>query len=110
MAGFLHDIVEDCGASIVEIEKRFGSTVARIVDAATGIGPNRKARTAMILSNLRVYPRAAPVKAADRIANMRRAQGTSLGTMYARELPAFLEVVEGAISPEMFAALKALGE
>ena len=109
IAGYLHDTVEDCNVSLADIEARFGTTVTRIVNAATGIGPNRKARVAMVLSNLRAYPRAAPVKTADRIVNMRNARGTKLGIMYARELPEFLEVIEGSVSSEMFNSLKDLG-
>lgn len=35
MAALLHDLVEDQGVPLVELERRFGAEVARIVDAAT---------------------------------------------------------------------------
>ncbi len=36
-AGFLHDVVEDTNTSIEEIEKKFGSEVAKLVDSVTKI-------------------------------------------------------------------------
>lgn len=35
IAGLLHDVIEDCGATKEEISKRFGREVARIVDDLT---------------------------------------------------------------------------
>ncbi len=37
MAGLLHDVVEDTDVTIEEIEQRFGSTVAKLVDGVTKI-------------------------------------------------------------------------
>jgi len=34
-AGLLHDVAEDCGVSIEELEQEFGPTVARLVDGVT---------------------------------------------------------------------------
>ncbi|HHH41989.1 MAG TPA: bifunctional (p)ppGpp synthetase/guanosine-3',5'-bis(diphosphate) 3'-pyrophosphohydrolase [Chloroflexi bacterium] len=34
-AGFLHDVVEDCDVSVEELEERFGSAVASMVDGVT---------------------------------------------------------------------------
>ncbi len=34
-AGLLHDVAEDCGVSIQELEQSFGPTVARLVDGVT---------------------------------------------------------------------------
>jgi len=80
VAGLLHDIVEDCNVSIEEIEKEFGSDVAKIVDGLTKIEgldfnlPNAEAKVEsirkMILamaSDIRVIL----VKLADRLHNMR---------------------------------------
>lgn len=39
-AALLHDVVEDCGVSVEELEKTFNSVVAQIVDAVTEIKPN----------------------------------------------------------------------
>ena len=38
-AGFLHDVVEDCGVAVDELERRFGHDVARIVAACTDLLP-----------------------------------------------------------------------
>jgi len=35
IAGLLHDVVEDCGITVDEIEARFGSGIAAIVDGCT---------------------------------------------------------------------------
>ncbi len=37
-AGFLHDVVEDCGVGLPELERTFGADLARIVDGVTKIG------------------------------------------------------------------------
>ena len=41
-AALLHDVVEDCGVTINELEKNFNPIVAQIVDAVTEIKPNEK--------------------------------------------------------------------
>lgn len=107
-AGYLHDVLEDTDLPYHDIVESFGNEVALIVVASTGIGKNRKERTTSILEKLKGYPRAAPVKAADRIANMRSSRDTrpDLYRMYQRELKAFIDVVEGAISPAMGEALR----
>jgi (p)ppGpp synthase/HD superfamily hydrolase len=35
IAGFLHDLVEDAGISVEEIEKKFGTKVSKLVEAET---------------------------------------------------------------------------
>src|SRR5690554_6047925 len=40
-AALLHDVVEDCGVSVGEIKKEFNPTIAKIVDAVTGIKPSQ---------------------------------------------------------------------
>lgn len=80
VAGLLHDVVEDCNVSIEEIEREFGSDVAKIVDGLTKIEsldfniPDAEAKIEsirkMILamaSDIRVIL----VKLADRLHNMR---------------------------------------
>jgi len=37
-AALLHDVVEDCGVPIPEIEAKFGSKIAQLVDGATKLG------------------------------------------------------------------------
>ncbi|MFC1979049.1 RelA/SpoT family protein [Chloroflexota bacterium] len=38
VAALLHDVVEDCGVSLEEIEQRFGAEVAKLVDGVTKLG------------------------------------------------------------------------
>jgi GTP pyrophosphokinase len=37
-AALLHDVPEDCGVPIIDLETRFGSEVAKLVDGATRLG------------------------------------------------------------------------
>jgi GTP pyrophosphokinase len=41
-AALLHDVVEDCGVTIAEIERKFNRVIAQIVDAVTEIKPNEQ--------------------------------------------------------------------
>ena len=43
IAGVLHDVIEDCGASSAEIRARFGAPVADIVVSCTDVGGERDA-------------------------------------------------------------------
>jgi len=77
--GLLHDVVEDTGITIEQIQKKFGPDVARCVDGVTKIGKlnlhSREARQAenmrkmllAMVSDIRVIL----VKLADRLHNMR---------------------------------------
>jgi (p)ppGpp synthase/HD superfamily hydrolase len=38
-AAFLHDVVEDCGVAVEDLERRFGGDVVRIVAACTDLRP-----------------------------------------------------------------------
>ncbi len=78
-AGILHDVVEDTGVSLGEIEERFGKVVANLVDGVTKIGElklqsreQRQAETfrkmlVSMVSDVRVII----IKFADRLHNMR---------------------------------------
>jgi (p)ppGpp synthase/HD superfamily hydrolase len=70
-AGFLHDTVEDCNVPIEMIEARFGEQTAKLVNAVSGVGANRKERKASMISKLQAYPKAIPLKMADRLSNIR---------------------------------------
>jgi (p)ppGpp synthase/HD superfamily hydrolase len=71
IAAYLHDILEDTETTYEEIEERFGRTIARIVDACTdGKGDNRRERKKAMYDKLARFPQAAPLKLADRIANV----------------------------------------
>jgi (p)ppGpp synthase/HD superfamily hydrolase len=69
-AAWLHDVIEDTDATFATIWEQFGDDVSRIVYCCTGFGKNRAARLENILSKIAVYPDAAVVKLADRIANV----------------------------------------
>ncbi|NLB60877.1 MAG: bifunctional (p)ppGpp synthetase/guanosine-3',5'-bis(diphosphate) 3'-pyrophosphohydrolase, partial [Clostridiales bacterium] len=76
----LHDVIEDCGVPLSEIEEKFGSEVAIMVDGVTklsqtGIMANRQERQAenlrkMFLAIARDF-RIVIIKLADRLHNMR---------------------------------------
>ncbi len=110
-SGYLHDVLEDCpDTSYEEILKLFGQEVADIVRACSGFGENRKARTAMIYTNICDFPDAAIVKAADRISNTQNAKTSMrrLYEMYKKEMPAFVEIVRPHIPEAMLQRLLAL--
>ena len=78
-AGFLHDVVEDTGVEIGEIEKNFGKDVASIVDGVTKIGKLKymtkekalaKTHQKMLLAMSKDV-RVILVKLVDRLHNMR---------------------------------------
>ena len=79
MAGLLHDTVEDCDVSLDEIERRFGTDVAELVDGVTKLGKldykSEKSKQAenfqkFILATVQDV-RVLLVKLADRLHNMR---------------------------------------
>ncbi|GAA2085163.1 HD domain-containing protein [Actinomadura alba] len=82
VATLLHDVVEDTGASLGDVEKEFGPVVAELVDWVTkppaeeGGGGGRAAKRAAkaaYLRRLRDAPREAIlVKLADRVSNVQR--------------------------------------
>lgn len=79
IAGVLHDVIEDCGASAAEIRARFGGPVAEIVDACTDAGGRRdasdwKVRKQTYLTHLErddLPPGVLRVSAADKLHNAR---------------------------------------
>lgn len=111
--GWLHDTMEDSSdpeATYDEIRKRFGQHAADLTRVVSGFGPNRKARVAMILSNIRDHTEGAIVKAVDRLVNMRKAiDSPSHAQMYRREHPDFVEAVRPHISGRLLADLEKLG-
>lgn len=73
---YLHDVVEDTGTSLADIEARFGAHVAACVDLLTdGPGATRKERKAKAYARMAgvrgPLELALLVKAADRLANVR---------------------------------------
>ena len=92
---YLHDVVEDTSITLSEIKTRFGDVVAGCVDLLTdGPGDSRKERKAATYTRLEAVPSDGPlhhalvVKAADRLANVRRSVDESnqrLFVMYQSE-------------------------
>jgi (p)ppGpp synthase/HD superfamily hydrolase len=76
-AAWLHDALEDTNCTYGGLRARFGIEVAQMVHGCTGRGETRKIRNQAIYLALKATPIGAPVKVADRIANMR--QGISSG-------------------------------
>lgn len=106
-AGWLHDVVEDTPVPLAEIARRFGAEVAAMVDAVTGLGATRAERNARIHAGLLACPAAAPVKLADRIANVEAAPpGSEHAERYRREAEAFAVAVRPAVPPAMWARLE----
>lgn len=106
VAGWLHDSVEDTAMTIPVVEALFGERVAKMVDACTGVGKNRKERNQSIYNKIAAYPNAAFIKVADRIANL-EAAGPKHKAMYRKEKDAFFENVAKYVGPEMQSRLEA---
>ncbi len=109
-SGYLHDTIEDTELTYDEIEAKFGTEVADIIFACSGVGSNRKERTASILAKIAGFVKACVVKASDRIANAEEAKANKPGLyqMYKREMPAFIEVVAPHIPDAMLIRLEAI--
>lgn len=85
---WLHDVCEDTGTKVKEIEELFGEETASIVSAVTNEkGENRKIRAALTYPKIRANKKAVTLKLADRIANVDN--GGSLVAMYKREYEDF---------------------
>lgn len=81
MAAFLHDVVEDTPVELSEIQKNFGSTVAKIVEGLTKITQVEETTTIQIANYRQILLtisddiRVILVKLADRLHNMRTLHG-----------------------------------
>ncbi len=101
-AAWLHDLVEDTGVTIGDIERQFGYAVAKIVDELTRVSPpghgNRVARLAIDWQRYaNVSAAAKTVKIADLIDTCRdlhKSDPASLGS-YAAEARELAKVLEG---------------
>jgi (p)ppGpp synthase/HD superfamily hydrolase len=71
IAAILHDIVEDTGVTLEEIDNEFGSEIASLVGAVTNeFGINRLERHSKTYPKIKATPNAIILKLADRIANI----------------------------------------
>lgn len=68
---WLHDAIEDTTTTRDEIEEHFGTDVADLVEAVSGVGKNRKERLDSISRKIEDSPDAIIIKLCDRIANTR---------------------------------------
>jgi guanosine-3',5'-bis(diphosphate) 3'-pyrophosphohydrolase len=108
LAAWLHDTVEDTAVTVEELEREFGPRVAALVWAVTGVGENRKERTASAYAKLRALPDAITVKLADRIANSEASARSNprLLAMYRDELPTFTAALGEHGDPAMWERLR----
>lgn len=85
VAAWLHDVVEDTGTKVKEIDEMFGPMVGMLVNAVTNeAGANRKIRAALTYPKIRNGGmNAVRLKLADRIANVEN--GGKLVDMYRKE-------------------------
>lgn len=98
-AAFLHDVVEDCGVTLLEIESRFGTEVARYVGHLTNFhripGIPRHERKRADRERLREIPwECKIVKLIDRIDNLWEIDRTDgFAKIYAQESLLLVEVI-----------------
>jgi (p)ppGpp synthase/HD superfamily hydrolase len=105
-AGVLHDVIEDTAESRRTVAVKFGDRVATMAWVCTGVGPNRVVRNWSIYAKMSMFPEAAPVKVADRIANVEQATpGSKHAKMYLAEAGEFHEHVARLVPPLMQARL-----
>lgn len=102
-AGWLHDVIEDCNISPIDIERLFGRKVGELVWAVAGIGESRHMRNESIYVKLEDFPEAQSLKVADRIANIEAARRLPVEPvehhylkMYLREMNGFLAATRKA--------------
>jgi len=87
-AGYLHDVIEDCGQSEDGLSDLFNPKVAKLVAAVSGKGVNRKEKKADMIAKLQAYPKAVPLKMADRMANIQNCKefNPRMLDMYRKEM------------------------
>ncbi len=117
---WLHDAIEDTGTTHGEIEEHFGTDVADLVSAVSGVGKNRAERLESIGRQIEEKPDAIIIKLSDRIANTRSSSHefysqhstgrigeevsdiTKLFSMYVHEFPEFKKTLGGIYSEVAF--------
>lgn len=87
ITGWLHDTLEDTNTTREDIDLVFGDDITNLVLAVTTKSGNRRQRQEQLLCQLQAYPKAVPLKLADRIANVRHCWETRspLLFMYRKE-------------------------
>jgi (p)ppGpp synthase/HD superfamily hydrolase len=107
-AAYLHDTIEDTGATPEEIARLFGERVASIVAAVSDpAGATRGERKAAAYPRIALIPDAVRVKLADRIANVEA--GGSMVAQYRGEHDGFRRALRtDGIAEEMWEHLDGL--
>jgi guanosine-3',5'-bis(diphosphate) 3'-pyrophosphohydrolase len=107
VAAWLHDVIEDTPTSQAELEGHFGAEVAALVWAVTGEGRNRRERARSMYAKIGALPAAAPLKLADRIANVEasRSRPDKLA-LYRAEREGFRAALGAFGDPTMWARLE----
>lgn len=108
-AAWLHDILEDTSYTRKQLRTAFGTWVDEVVWACSGFGENRKARNACIKEKILLFPEAAVVKCADRIANVEfsaNSRKPGIVKRYIEELPDFAEYIKPNVPELMWARLE----
>lgn len=95
-AAWLHDVVEDTPVTVAQVAERFGDRVALIVAHLTLYGTTREERLYDAMAKVAAYPRAAPVRLADRLCNVRACVP---GDRWAVRYLAEAETFEGTMRP-----------
>ncbi len=116
-AAWLHDVVEDTPATIDDIEREFGLSVARLVHSLTDISKpsdgNRAERKAIDRAHLaNACHRAQTIKLADLIDNCQDIthHDPRFATLFLKEMDALLEVLDKADPTLMRRARKTLSK
>lgn len=108
-AAFLHDTVEDTETETGEIEDLFNEDIANLVWAVTGVGATRKERNQSIYDKIEMYPDAALIKCADRIANIEYTlteRNRRYARMYVEEHEAFTNVIRAKVPEHLWNRLE----
>lgn len=115
-AAWLHDTVEDTGATLEDIERLFGFEVASLVEQLTDVSRpgdgNRTARKAIDRAHTaRATPQAKTIKLADLIDNSRSIleHDQAFARVYLREKAALLDALTDG-DPTLLAKAKAIVE
>lgn len=107
VAAWLHDTVEDTSVTRDQIEAQFGSDVAALVWAVTGVGNSRTERNADAYAKMQAHPPAVTLKLADRIANSEASLDMPrYHAMYRRELAGFATALGEHGDPRMWERLR----
>ncbi|MCG9895498.1 MAG: HD domain-containing protein [Fimbriimonadaceae bacterium] len=121
-AALLHDVVEETGRTLEELEDRFGTRVAGLVRELTRTEPSaeqteglsrdevRELRSRMLLEEIaRMSPEAQIIKLCDRLSNLEEAGWTRSEKRYRRYVKQsrrFLEIIPRTVNPPAWDRLR----